>query len=74
MTDHDVFTGVHVVHINPDTTVSDTGLVVSWRRRGNVWEALVTREVSGSITTEWLPALVLAQQERVASVPALEAC
>ncbi len=34
-------------------------VVLRWRRRGAVWEGLVSREVDGRATTEWLPALVL---------------
>jgi hypothetical protein len=72
MTAQDVLSGVHVVDINLGRNTSDSdrpdpGLVVRWRRRGDVWEALVTHEVDGTVTTEWLPALVLAPQERVIS-------
>lgn len=33
--------------------------VLSWRRRGDVWEGLVSRDVDGELLVEWLPALVL---------------
>jgi hypothetical protein len=63
MADQNVFAGVHEVTISPpDHTEDQPGLVVRWRRRGDVWEALVTHEVDGGVVTEWLPALVLAPQ------------
>jgi hypothetical protein len=61
MADQHVFAGVHEVAAIPGD-VDYAGLVVRWRRRGDVWEALVTHEVDGRITTEWLPALVLASR------------
>ena len=62
MADHDIFSGVHEVTIEPPEGVDDPGpgLVVRWRRRGDLWEALVSQEVDGRITTEWIPALKLA--------------
>lgn len=60
MADEDVYTGVHEVALDgPVHTDTAVGLVVKWRHRGGVWEGLVTHEVGGKITTEWLPAVVL---------------
>jgi hypothetical protein len=36
-----------------------TGVVMKWRRRGEMLEGLVSRETDGRVFTEWLPALVL---------------
>ncbi len=47
-----------------------SGLVIKWRRRGVLWEALVSHEVDGKITTEWLPALKLAADVPTAVPPA----
>lgn len=59
MADQDIFTGVHEVTVDRIDHVDNEGLVMRWRRRGDVWEGLVSHEVDGKITTEWLPALVL---------------
>lgn len=40
------------------------GLVLKWRRRGDIWEGLVTREVDGKVTTAWEPALMMAPPYR----------
>jgi hypothetical protein len=64
VTDQRIFSGVHEVVINaPGHATDGTGFVVKWRRRGDLWEALVTHEVDGRVTTEWLPALVLTPQD-----------
>lgn len=48
------------VHETPaDAQGEDDWLVLKWRRRGDAMEGLVTREVDGRVSTEWLTALVL---------------
>ena len=60
MSDETMFTGTHEVAVEPPGAMqTDQGLVLKWRRRGDLWEGLVTREVDGKVATEWLPALVL---------------
>jgi hypothetical protein len=60
MSEEDVFAGVHEVTIDlPNAHGEDPGLVLKWRRRGDVLEGLVARETEGRLITEWLPALVL---------------
>ncbi|MEZ0580085.1 hypothetical protein [Nocardioides sp. MH1] len=45
------------------TTLDDveetSGAVKQWRRRGDVWEGLVSQEIDGVVVTSWVPALVL---------------
>ena len=36
--------------------------VLRWRRHGDVWEALVGRELDGSLVTEWVPALPMTRK------------
>lgn len=60
MSDQDIFSGVREVTVEPpEYADAMPGVVVKWRRRGDVWEGLVSREVDGKVTTEWLPALLL---------------
>jgi hypothetical protein len=60
MAEQDFFPGVPDVTIEaPDHAFEDTCLVLKWRHIGDRWEALVSHEVDGRVTTEWLPALVL---------------
>ncbi len=60
MADEDAFDGVHEVSIGPPSAGdSEKGVVLKWRRRGAVWEGLVSRETAdGKMLTEWLPAVV----------------
>lgn len=53
-----------------DDAVEASGLVIKWRRRGVRWEGLVSHEVDGKVTTEWLPALPLAPEEPEQGPPA----
>ena len=57
----DVFAGVHDVALDLPTADPGerVGIVVKWRRRGAVLEGLVSREVGGRVTTEWLPAVIM---------------
>ena len=56
----DAFKGVHKVTVSlPEGDEPCEGLVVKWRRRDDCWEGLVTHEVAGKITTQWVPALML---------------
>jgi hypothetical protein len=60
MSEDDVFSGVHEVTVDlPNAEGEDPGLVLKWRRRGDLLEGLVARETAGRLITEWLPALVL---------------
>ena len=60
MSEDDVFSGVHEVTVDlPNAEGEDPGLVLKWRRRGDLLEGLVARETGGTLITEWLPALVL---------------
>lgn len=61
MTGEDVFSGVcEVVVALPSCSEGEVGLVLKWRRRGDTWEGLVSRETAdGRLRTEWLPVLVL---------------
>jgi hypothetical protein len=58
MSEDDVFSGVHEVTVDLPNA-EDPGLVLKWRRRGDLLEGLVARETGGRLITEWLPALVL---------------
>ena len=62
MNGDEIFCGVCEVAVEfPSATRAEAGLVLKWRRRGDVWEGLVSRETAdGRLVTEWLPALVLA--------------
>ena len=44
-------------------TDSGFGFLLKWRRRGDVLEGLVCRDVDGQITAEWLPALAFEPAE-----------
>lgn len=43
------------------------GLVVKWRRRGDILEGLVRSDVDGKLVTQWLPALAFAPASEPAS-------
>ena len=60
MTGDEVFSGVCEVAVElPSSSGAEAGLVLKWRRRGDTWEGLVSRETAdGRLVTEWLPALV----------------
>lgn len=34
-----------------------SGVVLKWRRRGDMFEGLVSREVNGRVVTAWIPAM-----------------
>ena len=60
MSDDEVFTRVYDAEIEaPMDDEEEEGLILRWRRRGAVWEGLVSHEVDGRVITEWVPALVL---------------
>jgi hypothetical protein len=60
MPDQGPFSGVHEVTLTlPAYPQPTPGLVVKWRRRGAIWEGLVTHEVDGKAITTWVPALLM---------------
>ncbi|MDZ5619694.1 hypothetical protein SFC88_02590 [Nocardioides sp. HM23] len=64
MSDETVFSGVHEVSVDlPTAPDQDHGLVLKWRRRGEILEGLVSREADGRVMTEWLPALLLSPED-----------
>ena len=64
MLDETVCSGVHEVSVDlPTTPEQDHGVVLKWRRRGELLEGLVSRESEGHVVTEWLPALLLSPEE-----------
>ena len=53
--------GVHEVRVTlSDSTEPVDGLVLKWRRRGDILEGLVSSKVDGRLVTQWLPALAFA--------------
>ena len=64
MSDETVFSGVHDVSVDLPTAPDQAhGVVLKWRRRGEVLEGLVSREDNGRVMTEWLPALLLSPED-----------
>ncbi|WP_146207207.1 hypothetical protein [Nocardioides silvaticus] len=63
------FSGVHEVGVRlPSRAEVEVGIVLKWRRRGDIWEGLVARETAdGTLLTEWLPALVFTPLDKTAS-------
>jgi len=59
VSDDEAFTHVHDAEIGAPMDDEEEGLILRWRRRGAVWEGLVSHEVDGRVITEWVPALVL---------------
>ena len=55
--------------VRPATPEPSPGVVLQWRRRGDVWEGLVPREVDGKIITAWEPALMMAPLHRREPTP-----
>lgn len=53
------------VTLNGDTEEVD-GLVLKWRRRGDILEGLVSSEVDGKLVTHWLPALAFSPESEQA--------
>lgn len=48
----------------PDRIDDAEGVVLKWRRRGDLLEGLVSRDQDGRVVTEWIPALLLTPARR----------
>jgi len=51
----------------PTAPDAASGVVMKWRRRGEMLEGLVSRETDGRVFSEWVPALVLSAGRPLAS-------